>query len=170
MPDNLRSAVSKAHRYEPDINPSYRDLAEHYGVAVVPARARKPRDKAKAEVGVQVVERWILAALRNRQFFSLDELNSAIALLLKRLNRRPFRKLPGSRYSAFEALDRPALRHCRSSPTCMPSGRRRGWGLAPFTVEQRRDMLERLNRRPLRPALNPRDQPNARGQLARIDR
>ena len=73
VPDNLRSAVSKSHRYEPDINPSYRDLAEHYGVAVVPARARKPRDKAKAEVGVQVVERWILAALRNRQFFSLDE-------------------------------------------------------------------------------------------------
>ena len=110
MPDNLRSAVSKSHRYEPDINPSYRDLAEHYGVAVVPARARKPRDKAKAEVGVQVVERWILAALRNRQFFSLDELNSAIALLLEQLNRRPFRKLPGSRQSAFEALDRPALR------------------------------------------------------------
>ena len=110
VPDNLRSAVSKAHRYEPDINPSYRDLAEHYGVAVVPARARKPRDKAKAEVGVQVVERWILAALRNRQFFSLDELNSAISVLLERLNRRPFRKLPGSRHSAFEALDRLALR------------------------------------------------------------
>ena len=102
--------MSKAHRYEPDINPSYRDLAEHYGVAVVPARARKPRDKAKAEVGVQVVERWILAALRNRQFFSLDELNSAISVLLERLNRRPFRKLPGSRHSAFEALDRLALR------------------------------------------------------------
>ena len=116
VPDNLRSAVSKSHRYEPDINPSYRDLAEHYGVAVVPARARKPRDKAKAEVGVQVVERWILAALRNRQFFSLDELNSAIALLLKRLNRRPFRKLPGSRYSAFEALDRPALRPLPEQP------------------------------------------------------
>jgi DNA replication protein DnaC/transposase len=116
VPDNLRSAVSKSHRYEPDINPSYRDLAEHYGVAVVPARARKPRDKAKAEVGVQVVERWILAALRNRQFFSLDELNSAIALLLERLNRRPFRKLPGSRHSAFEALDRPALRPLPEQP------------------------------------------------------
>ncbi len=110
MPDNLRSAVSKAHRYEPDINPSYRDLAEHYGVAVVPARARKPRDKAKAEVGVQVVERWILAALRNRQFFSLDELNSAISVLLERLNQRPFKKLPGSRQTAFDSLDRPALR------------------------------------------------------------
>ena len=116
VPDNLRSAVSKSHRYEPDINPSYRDLAEHYGVAVVPARARKPRDKAKAEVGVQVVERWILAALRNRQFFSLDELNSAISVLLERLNRRPFRKLPGSRQSAFEALDRPALRPLPEQP------------------------------------------------------
>jgi len=116
VPDNLRSAVSKAHRYEPDINPSYRDLAEHYGVAVVPARARKPRDKAKAEVGVQVVERWILAALRNRQFFSLDELNTAIAALLDRLNRRAFRKLPGSRHSAFEALDRPALRPLPEQP------------------------------------------------------
>jgi len=116
VPDNLRSAVSKAHRYDPDINPSYRDLAEHYGVAVVPARARKPRDKAKAEVGVQVVERWILAALRNRQFFSLDELNTAIAALLDRLNRRAFRKLPGSRQSAFEALDRPVLRPLPEQP------------------------------------------------------
>lgn len=110
VPDNLRSGVSRAHRYEPDLNPSYRDLAEHYGVAVVPARARKPRDKAKAEVGVQVVQRWILAALRNRRFFSLVELNAAIGVLLDQLNRRPFRKLPGSRQSAFERLDRPALR------------------------------------------------------------
>jgi transposase len=79
VPDNLRSAVSKSQQYEPDINPSYRDLAEHYGMAVVPARARKQGDKAKAEVGVQVVERWILAALRHRQFFSLNELNTTIA-------------------------------------------------------------------------------------------
>lgn len=97
-------------------NPSYRDLAEHYGVAVVPARARKPRDKAKAEVGVQVVERWILAALRNRQFFSLDELNRAIAVLLERLNQRPFKKLPGSRQSAFDSLDLPALRPLPEQP------------------------------------------------------
>lgn len=102
VPDNLRSGVTKAHRYEPDINPSYRDLAEHYGVAVLPARSRKPKDKAKVEVGVQVVERWILAALRNRQFFSLGELNTAIGVLLDRLNDRPFKKLPGSRRSAFE--------------------------------------------------------------------
>ena len=110
IPDNLRSAVSRAHRYEPDINPTYHDLARHYGVAVLPARVKKPRDKAKAEVGVQVVERWILAALRNRTFFSLVELNAAIATLLERLNNRPFRKLPGSRRTLFEQLDRPALR------------------------------------------------------------
>lgn len=116
MPDNLRSGVSKAHRYEPDINPSYRDLAEHYGIAVVPARARKPKDKAKVEVGVQVVERWILAALRNRQFFSLGELNTAIALLLDRLNHKPFKKLPGSRRSAFEAIDQPALQALPEQP------------------------------------------------------
>ena len=110
IPDNLRSAVSRAHRYEPDTNPTYHDLACHYAVAVLPARVKKPRDKAKAEVAVQVVERWILAALRNRTFFSLAELNAAIAKLLERLNNRPFRKLPGSRRSLFEQLDRPALR------------------------------------------------------------
>ena len=95
IPDNLRSGVSRADRYEPDLNPSYHDLARHYGVAVLPARVRRPRDKAKAEVAVQVVERWILAALRHRTFFSLAELNAAIAKLLERLNTRPFRKLPG---------------------------------------------------------------------------
>ena len=108
--DNLRSAVSRANRYEPDTNPTYHDLACHYGVAVLPARVKKPRDKAKAEVAVQVVERWILAALRHRTFFSLAELNAAIAKLLERLNNRPFRKLPGSRRELFEQLDRPALR------------------------------------------------------------
>ena len=110
IPDNLGSAVSRAHRYEPDTNPTYHDLARHYGVAVLPARVRKPRDKAKAEVGVQIVQRWILAALRHRTFFSLGELNAAIAQLLERLNARAFRKLPGSRRSLFEQLDRPALR------------------------------------------------------------
>ena len=110
IPDNLRSAVSRAHRYEPDTHPTYHDLACHYGVAVLPARVKKPRDKAKVEVAVQVVERWILAALRHRRFFSLAELNAAIAKLLERLNHRPFRKLPGSRRSLFEQLERPALR------------------------------------------------------------
>jgi len=110
IPDNLKSAVSKPCRYEPDINPSYQDLAEHYGAAVIPARVRKPKDKAKAEVGVQVVERWILARLRKQTFFSLAEANAAIQTLLVDLNRRPFKKLPGCRKDAFESLDRPALK------------------------------------------------------------
>lgn len=110
VPDNLKSAVSKAHRYEPQLNPAYQDFAEHYGVAVLPARVRKPRDKSKVEVGVQVVERWILAVLRDRQFFSLAELNSAIAELLGGLNARPFKRREGSRLSVFRELEQPALR------------------------------------------------------------
>lgn len=110
VPDNLRSGVSKAHRYEPDLNPTYQDMAVHYGVAIIPARVRKPKDKAKAEVGVQIVERWILAALRHRQFFSLAELNQAIQTLLVKLNQRAFKKLPGSRRELFESIDRPALK------------------------------------------------------------
>ena len=109
VPDNLRAGVSKAHRYEPDTNPTYQDMASHYGIAVLPARVRRPRDKAKVEAGVLVVERWILAALRHRTFFSLAELNSAIRALLEKLNARPFKKLPGSRREHFEQLDKPAL-------------------------------------------------------------
>jgi transposase len=110
IPDNLKSAVSKPCRYEPDLNPSYQDLAEYYGTAVIPARVRKPKDKAKAEVGVQIVERWILARLRNQTFFCLAEANAAIRRLLNDLNGRPFKKLPGCRKEAFETLDRPALK------------------------------------------------------------
>lgn len=109
VPDNLRSGVSKACRYEPDINPTYDDMATHYGSAVIPARVRKPKDKSKVEVGVLIVERWILARLRNRTFFSLREANQAIAALVTDLNTRPFKKLPGSRKEAFETLDKPAL-------------------------------------------------------------
>jgi transposase len=109
VPDNLRSAVSKASRYEPEINPAFQDFDEHYGAAVVPARVRKPRDKAKVEVGVQVVERWILARLRHQQFFSLGELNTAIAERVRELNARPFKKLDGCRASLFAQLDQPAL-------------------------------------------------------------
>ena len=79
VPDNLKAAVTRAHRYEPEINRTYADLAQHYGFAIIPARAAKPRDKAKVEVGVQVVERWILARLRHHTFFSLAEVNAAIA-------------------------------------------------------------------------------------------
>ncbi len=110
VPDNLRSGVSKACRYDPDINPSYQQWAEHYLVAVVPARPYKPKDKAKAENAVLVVQRWILARLRHHSFFSLAELNQCIRALLEDLNNRPFKQLPGCRRSAFEQLDRPALK------------------------------------------------------------
>jgi transposase len=110
IPDNLRSGVSRACRYDPDLNPSYQQWAEHYEVAVVPARPYKPKDKAKAEVGVQIVERWILARLRRHSFFSLAELNQCIRVLLVELNEKPFKQLPGNRVQAFERLDKPALK------------------------------------------------------------
>ena len=110
VPDNLKSAVTHPSYYEPDLNPTYRDLGEHYGVAIIPARPYRARDKAKAEVGVQVVQRWIVAALRKRKFFSLAEVNQAIAELLVRVNQRPFRKREGSRATLFAQLDRPALK------------------------------------------------------------
>ncbi len=116
VPDNLKTGVVKAHRYEPDLNATYQDLATHYAVAIIPARVRRPRDKAKVENGVLLVERWILAALRHRRFFSLDELNEAIGALLERLNERPFRKLDGSRRSLFELLERPVLRPLPPTP------------------------------------------------------
>ena len=110
VPDNLKAGVSKACRYEPDLNPTYHEMAVHYGTAVIPARVVKPKDKAKVEVGVQIVERWILAALRNRTFFSLAELNQAISELLEKLNTRPFKKLEGSRKSWFETMERGVLK------------------------------------------------------------
>jgi transposase len=110
VPDNARTAVTKPCRYEPDLNPTYQEMAMHYGVGVVPARVRKPRDKAKVEVGVQIAQRWIVAALRHRKFFSLSELNTAIRELLEKLNRRPFKKRDGCRRSLFEQIDQPALR------------------------------------------------------------
>jgi transposase len=110
VPDNLKAGVSKACFYEPNINPTYLDMANHYGTVVIPTRVRRPKDKAKVEVGVQIVERWILARLRDRQFFSLPQLNRAIADLLPELNGKPFQKMPGSRQSMFESIDRPALK------------------------------------------------------------
>lgn len=109
VPDNPRTAVDRACRYEPDLNRTYHEMALHYGVAVMPARPRKPRDKAKVENAVLLVERWIIAALRHRQFYALPELNESISELLEKLNQRPFRKRPGSRASLFAELDRPAL-------------------------------------------------------------
>jgi transposase len=110
VPDNLASAVTKAHRYEPDINASYEEMAAHYDLAIIPARARKPRDKAKAEAGVLLAERWILARLRNRRFYSLAEANTAVAECVAWINDRPFKKMPGSRRSLFEELERPVMR------------------------------------------------------------
>lgn len=110
VPDNLRSAVSKPCRYEPVINESYLHLAQHYNTVVIPARPYKPKDKAKAENAVLVVERWIMARLRHMTFFTLAELNQHICILLKDLNNRPFKKLPGSRQSQFELLDKPAMK------------------------------------------------------------
>jgi len=110
IPDNTKTGVSRACRYEPDLNPAYQEMAEHYGVGVVPARRYRPRDKAKVEAGVLLAERWILAAVRHRKFFSLAELNQTIRELLEKLNHRPFKKRPGCRASLFAELDRPALK------------------------------------------------------------
>ena len=107
VPDNLKSGVNKACRYEPELNPTYADMAEHYGCAVLPARPRKPRDKAKVETGVLIAQRWILAVLRHRTFYSLSELNAAIWELLEHLNTRMLRKAKKSRRELFESLDRP---------------------------------------------------------------
>ncbi len=109
VPDNLKSAIKRACRYEPEATSTYADMARHYGTAILPARPFHPRDKAAVEAGVLLVQRWILARLRNRQFFSLAELNAAIRELLIDLNNRPFKKLEGSRASAFAAIDRPAM-------------------------------------------------------------
>lgn len=116
VPDNLKSGVTKACRYEPDINPTYQALASYYGTAVMPARPRRPRDKAKAEVGVQICERWILAVLRHRTFFSLGGLNAAIAELRDKLNDRKLRRLDTTRAQLFAELDRPALRPLPAEP------------------------------------------------------
>jgi transposase len=110
VPDQPRALIANPDAYEPVTARLMQELGEHYGVAVLPARPGRPQDKAKVEVGVQVVERWILARLRHRRFFSLAELNRAIAELLADLNQRPFKKLPGCRASAFAALDAPALK------------------------------------------------------------
>jgi transposase len=110
IPDNLRSGVKRADRYEAELNPSYRELASHYGTCVIPARIKKPRDKAKVEAAVLVAQRWILAALRHRTFYHLNEMNAAIAGLLVKLNERVMRHLKESRRSLYERLDRPALK------------------------------------------------------------
>lgn len=110
VPDNPKVAVTSPCRYEPDLNPAYQDLALHYGVAVIPTRVRKPRDKALVEVGVQIVERWLLAPLRHRTFFSVAELNQALGELLREVNEKLRSGLQKSRRELFETLDQPALK------------------------------------------------------------
>jgi len=110
VPDNLKSGITHPSRYEPDVNPTYNDMALHYGTAVVPARPGKPKDKAKAENAVKFAESWIMAALRNHTFFSFAELNKAIAQKLTELNNKKFQKLDTTRREMFEKIDKPALK------------------------------------------------------------
>jgi transposase len=114
--DNLKAGITKACFYEPEVNRTYAEMAAHYGTAVVPARPKKPRDKAKVEVGVQVATRWIIAKLRNRRFFSLAELNAAILELVTHLNARVTRHLGTSRRALFDELERPALKKLPVEP------------------------------------------------------
>ena len=160
VPDNLKAGVLKANWYEPGLNPTYQDLASHYGTAILPARPRRPRDKAKVEVGVQVVERWILARLRNQRFFSLAELNSAIADAARRPQRpadAPPRRQPA-----------PAVRRAR------PAGARRLAGralrLRRVAPAPRRARLPRRHRRPLLLGAAPPAAPAARGAHHRAHR
>lgn len=116
VPDCLKSGVSKACFYEPEINPTYQEFAEHYGIAVLPARPKHPRDKAKVETGVLIAKRWILSVLRHRTFYSLAELNAAIKELLEPLNRRLLRKMKQSRKALFLTLDHPNALPLPSQP------------------------------------------------------
>ena len=130
IPDNLKSGVKVASFYDPQINPTYREFAAYYRFTVLPTRPRKPRDKAKVENGVLIVQRWILARLRNRRFFSLTELNAAIAELVQDMNTRAFRKLPGNRQSLFDSVDRPALSELPEQPYEYAQ-----WGLARVNID-----------------------------------
>ena len=116
VPDNLKSGITRPDRYEATINKSYREFSEHYDTCVIPARVRKPQDKAKVEVSVQVVTRWITMALRNKTFFSLEELNDSFRVLLKKLNEKKMRHLGKSRAELFELLDKPALKPLPAKP------------------------------------------------------
>jgi transposase len=116
VPDNLKTGVTKPDAYEPELNPTYADLAQHYSVAVIPARVRRPKDKAKVEVGVLLAQRWIIAALRKRTFFSLQEVRDAVKPMLEKLNGRPMRRVKKSRRQLFDEIDRPALKPLPARP------------------------------------------------------
>ena len=110
IPDNMKAAVNRADKYDPDLNETYQDMAEYYGAVVLPARPYRPKDKPKVELSVKLVQRWILARLRHRVFFSIEELNEAIYFLLDDLNNRKIKKIEKSRRELYEELDRPALK------------------------------------------------------------
>jgi transposase len=116
VPDNLKSGVKHADYYDPELNPTYADLCRHYGAVVIPARKRKPRDKAKVEQGVLLAERWVLAVLRHRDFTSFAEVCEAVRPLCERLNERPMQKLKKSRREVFESIERAALQPLPSTP------------------------------------------------------
>ena len=116
VPDNLKAGITKPSRYEPGINRTYQDLADHYGCVVLPARVMKPRDKAKVEVAVQIVQRFVLAKLRHRRFFSLAELNAAIRDCVTAINSKIMRRIGKSRNELLETIDRPALNALPTTP------------------------------------------------------
>jgi transposase len=145
VPDNLKSGVTKACWYDPEINPSYQDLARHYGVSVLPTRVRRPQDKAAVEVGVQVAERWVLAPLRNHRFFSLGEVNAAFAEKMTEVNHRAFRGLPTSRRDLFEEIEKEALRP-------LPAGRYEfaAWKKAKLNIDYHAEFDHRFYSAPYR--------------------
>jgi transposase len=110
VPDNLKAGITKPSRYEPGVNRTYQDLADHYGFVVLPARVRRPRDKAKVEAAVGIVSRFVLGKLRNRRFFSLAELNDAVRDCVTKINAKVMKHLKQSRNDLFASLDRPALK------------------------------------------------------------
>lgn len=110
VPDNLKSGITHPCRYDPEVNLAYRELAEHYGLAVIPARVRRPKDQSKVEKAVQIIEYQALAVLRDRRYFSIGELNTDLRELVERINNRPFQKLEGTRRTVFDEFDKPALR------------------------------------------------------------
>lgn len=119
VPDNLKSGVTRPDHYDPELNPTYAEWGEHYGTAIIPARVRKPRDKAKVEQGVLLAERWILARLRHRDFGTLADVREAISPLLEELNHRPMQKLHQSRWQMFETFEREALKPLPTHPYVM---------------------------------------------------
>ena len=144
VPDNLKAGITRPSRYEPGVNRTYQDLADHYGFVVLPARIRKPRDKAKVEVAVQIVERYVLGRLRNRRFFSLDELNAAVRDCVTAINTKAMKRIGKSRDELFASLDRPALKalpsqryqyaewkRCAGRPRCRSGSPRSGRGRRP---------------------------------------